>query len=53
MARAAEHLGTERAGRYLRKFYPWYVERLGGDTSLQDALQRAESLEDARALLPA
>ena len=27
IARAEEHLGTERAGRYLRKFYPWY----GGD----------------------
>ena len=27
--RAVEHLGDERATRYLRKFYPWYVERLG------------------------
>ncbi len=26
--RAEEHLGEERAGRYLRKFYPWYAERL-------------------------
>ena len=51
--RAAEHLGEARAARYLRKFYPWYVERLGADTALQDALQRAESLEDARALLAA
>jgi tRNA-dihydrouridine synthase B len=51
MARAVEHLGAERAGRYLRKFYPWYVERLGGDKALQDALQRAESLEDAREML--
>jgi tRNA-dihydrouridine synthase B len=25
--RAAEHLGSERAARYLRKFYPWYVSR--------------------------
>src|SRR3954447_11651293 len=23
--RAEEHMGTEGAGRYLRKFYPWYV----------------------------
>src|SRR6202012_2690353 len=46
--RAAEHLGTERAGRYLRKFYPWYVERLGGDKALQDALQRADSIDAAR-----
>jgi tRNA-dihydrouridine synthase B len=49
--RAVEHLGTERAGRYLRKFYPWYVERLGGDKALQDALQRAESIDAARELL--
>ncbi len=25
--RAAEHLGSERAARYLRKFYPWYISR--------------------------
>ena len=25
---AEDHLGVERAGRYLRKFYPWYAERL-------------------------
>ena len=29
MDRAVEHLGPERAARYLRKFYPWYMERLG------------------------
>ena len=27
MDRAVEHLGPERAARYLRKFHPWYVER--------------------------
>jgi nifR3 family TIM-barrel protein len=26
---AENHLGPERAQRYLRKFYPWYGERLG------------------------
>ena len=26
---AEDHLGVDRAGRYLRKFYPWYAERLG------------------------
>ena len=26
--RAVEHLGEERAARYLRKFYPWYLTRL-------------------------
>ena len=49
--RAGEHLGPERANRYLRKFYPWYIERLGGDKLLQDALQRTADLDDVRALL--
>ncbi len=49
--RACEHLGPERAARYLRKFYPWYIERLGGDRQLQDELQRAPTLEAARELL--
>jgi tRNA-dihydrouridine synthase len=49
--RAVEHLGVERASRYLRKFYPWYVERLGGGKGLQAALQRAPTLEAARTLL--
>jgi nifR3 family TIM-barrel protein len=49
--RACEHLGTERATRYLRKFYPWYVERLGADRALQDALQRAPTITQARAVL--
>jgi nifR3 family TIM-barrel protein len=26
---AEEHLGADRAGRYLRKFYPWYLARIG------------------------
>ena len=51
--RACEHLGRERAERYLRKFYPWYVERLGGTGALGAELQRAPSLEAARALLRA
>ena len=55
MDRAADHLGEERAGRYLRKFYPWYVERLGGSrhqqAALQAALQQAASLDHARELL--
>ena len=49
--RAREHLGNERAGRYLRKFYPWYVERLGGTRALQAAVQRAPTIEAARALI--
>ncbi|MBV9684426.1 MAG: tRNA-dihydrouridine synthase [Solirubrobacterales bacterium] len=49
--RAVEHLGADRATRYLRKFYPWYVERLGGSRALQAALQTAPTLEAARARL--
>jgi nifR3 family TIM-barrel protein len=51
--RACEHMGSERAGRYLRKFYPWYVERLGGTRALQAAVQRAPSPEVVRELLKA
>jgi tRNA-dihydrouridine synthase B len=29
IASCEQHLGTERAGRWLRKCYPWYAERLG------------------------
>ena len=47
--RACEHLGTERATRYLRKFYPWYVEQLGADRELQDGMQRAPTIAAARA----
>jgi tRNA-dihydrouridine synthase B len=51
--RACEHLGPERAARYLRKFYPWYVDRLGGERALAAELQRAPTTESARALLHA
>ncbi|HWF72973.1 MAG TPA: tRNA-dihydrouridine synthase [Solirubrobacteraceae bacterium] len=49
--RAIEHLGEERATRYLRKFYPWYVDRVGGDKALQAALQSAPTITEARALV--
>ncbi len=49
--RAEEHMGTERAGRYLRKFYPWYVERLGASPELADELQRHADLPEARRLI--
>ncbi|MGI8414042.1 MAG: tRNA dihydrouridine synthase [Solirubrobacteraceae bacterium] len=49
--RACEHLGPERASRYLRKFYPWYLERLGAPHALQALLQGAATLDAARALL--
>ena len=49
--RAVEHLGPERAARYLRKFHPWYVERLGEGRTLQAALQRADSIAEQRAVI--
>jgi len=53
--RAVEHLGEERAGRYLRKFYPWYVARMALDREtcrgLQESLQSADTLEQARGLI--
>jgi tRNA-dihydrouridine synthase B len=51
MDRAEDHMGSERAGRYLRKFYPWYVARLGGGKAFQDMLQRAEGIDEARSVL--
>ncbi len=54
--RAVEHLGEPRATRYLRKFYPWYINRLELDRQaakeLQAALQVAETLEQVKDLLP-
>jgi len=49
--RAEEHLGPDRAARYLRKFHPWYVERLGAGHAVQDALQRADTLSEQRLVI--
>jgi tRNA-dihydrouridine synthase B len=51
MARAVEHLGADRAGRYLRKFYPWYLERLGASKTVQQRMQQTATVADARAVL--
>jgi tRNA-dihydrouridine synthase B len=51
MERAEEHLGSQRAARYARKFYPWYLERLGVRGRDADAFQRTETLDQARELL--
>jgi nifR3 family TIM-barrel protein len=48
---AAEHFGPQRANRWLRKLYPHYLERLGITGAEADAYQRAEALEEARAML--
>ncbi len=49
--RAEEHLGTERAGRYLRKFYPWYMEPLGATPEFTDELMRHADLPRARQMI--
>jgi len=51
MDRAAEHLGAERAARYLRQFYPWYLGRTGAAKTVLQALQQTASLGEARAVL--
>jgi nifR3 family TIM-barrel protein len=55
MDRAAEHLGEQRAARYMRKFYPWYVARLGlgsaATRELQTSLQAADTLDEAWTLV--
>jgi tRNA-dihydrouridine synthase B len=50
MDRAEEHLGPERAARYLRKFYPWYLERLEADKATTAAFQQSDDLGSARRL---
>ena len=49
--RAEEHLGSERAERYLRKFYPWYLDRLHAPAVVADELQRSADLDRARELI--
>jgi tRNA-dihydrouridine synthase len=59
--RAVDHLGQERATHYVRKFYPWYVERVFAQEPASDvrrnarallaALQTAPTIEAARALM--
>jgi tRNA-dihydrouridine synthase B len=49
--RAEEHLGAERAERYLRKFYPWYLERLEAPPEVADELQRRADLGRAKELI--
>lgn len=55
IARAEEHLGAERACRYLRKHYPWYVARLplrkARASALLARLQRLGSLAEVHELV--
>ena len=49
--RCEEHLGPPRAGRYLRRFYPWYGERLGLSKGVQQRLLTAPDAAAARWIL--
>ena len=51
MDRAEEHFGMERAGRWLRKAYPWYAERLGLPKKLGHQLCTSATTADARGFL--
>jgi tRNA-dihydrouridine synthase B len=53
MERAVEHLGADRAGRYLRKFYPWYLDRMDAPKAIQQAMQSTADVSEARAVLGA
>ena len=49
--RCQEHLGKERADRYLRKFYPWYAERLALPRDLRRELASAPTAAQALAAI--
>jgi tRNA-dihydrouridine synthase B len=53
IAQAEDHLGLERAGRYLRKFYPWYADTLGLTKREREPLVTAPTTVHARAALVA
>ncbi len=46
--RGEEHLGVERAGRYLRKFYPWYADTMGLTKRDRNDLVTAPTTDEAR-----
>jgi tRNA-dihydrouridine synthase B len=50
---AEDHLGPDRAGRYLRKFYPWYADTLGLSKREREPLVTAPTTAHARAALGA
>jgi tRNA-dihydrouridine synthase len=51
IAQAEDHLGVDRAGRYLRKFYPWYADTLGLTRREREPLVTAPTTAHARAAL--
>jgi nifR3 family TIM-barrel protein len=53
IGQAEDHLGPDRAGRYLRKFYPWYADTLGLAKREREPLVTAPTTAHARAALDA
>jgi len=53
MDRAEDHFGAERAGRYLRKFYPWYLDRLDVPKVVRNELCQTAGLDRAREIVAA
>jgi nifR3 family TIM-barrel protein len=51
--RATEHFGTQRAAPYLRKFYPWYLDRLGEPRRAREPFQQTTDLDEVRHLVRA
>jgi tRNA-dihydrouridine synthase len=49
--RAEEHFGMERAGRWMRKAYPWYGQRLGLPKKLNHQLCMCATTAEARDFL--
>jgi tRNA-dihydrouridine synthase B len=49
--RAEEHFGVDRAGRWLRKAYPWYSERLGLAKRMRQQLCSSSTTVEARHFL--
>ena len=45
---AIEHLGEERAARYLRKFYPWYLQHLPSIGKSGKQLNEAKTTSEQR-----
>ena len=41
-------MGADRAAHYLRKFYPWYLSRMGVRHAEASEFQQIDDLDDAR-----
>jgi tRNA-dihydrouridine synthase len=51
MDRAEEHIGADRAGRYMRKFYPWYLDRIDVPKLVRNELCQTAGLDRARVIV--